>query len=314
MIFQGDDTFSPGFSWPENGFWILARESTLYQRVSLTGIPKNSRAKVLAQKIRQLSPFDKTGKFIVEESEEAMIWLWDENIRSQAVLEMEERHPDLGSYFSELVTIPETVLLPRQLDGSFETRTVNGEEAQSWDNSILVSSTWRPASADSPLALRNPWASFDTTAPLLNEALWWRLGLLVLFLLIMLQLGNMSGLAGQQWILEKRNVDAREEASSLLALRSRVQRIRADNQQLLEWLHHPSQLNALADFDELFQETAEINRWEYKTGELSATISDKKINNRRFIESLSKGEHFHNVRVEPGARLGTVVISLEVRP
>lgn len=314
MIFEGEERVASGLPWPEEGFWIVARESTLFQRVSLRDIPKASRPKFLEQKIRRLSPFDDTGRFVVEEGDDAMIWLWDESLRSQAVRDMGRRFADFQSYFAELTPVPETVLLPGQKEGSRVTPTINGEEHQEWNDFILTSSVWREAVNDSISETLSPWPSLETSGEIFSEALWWRLGVLALFLVVVLQLGAMSGLSGQRWALEDRNQGAREEAAGLLALRSQVQRIRSDNEQLMEWLHQPSQMRVLVDFDELLQETAEINRWEYKKGELSATITDKKLNNRRFIESLSKGDHFNNVRVDPGARLGNVVISIEVSP
>lgn len=271
---------------------------------------------MLLQKIRQVSPFDDTGQFIVQENDSAMVWLWDDARRLSSIADAEDQHPELTGLFARLPVVPETVFRPKAADGVLVVRHSDGYESQDWKDDVLVDSEWKQAGVvESPaVTLASPWSGSKVHGSLLNEALWFRGAALVLILLLVMQVGAMAGWSAKVALKERQAKISRLETSEVLSLRSKVRRLRSDNETLLGWLDHPSQIATLADFDELLQETAEISRWEYQTGELVATVNDKRLNNRRFIESLSSGSHFENVRVDPGARLGTVIISLEVKP
>lgn len=279
-------------------------------------VPKALRSKVLAQKIRQISPFHETSQFVIQENDSAMVWFWDEANRRVAIEGMEEKFPGFAGHFSSLSVIPETVLRSRVSDGRLGIRQVSGVELQLWRDSVLMESEWRASDATALAAatLEKPWGGTRTAGSLSNEALWLRGAALLLFLVLVSQFGALVAWSTKVALKENETRSGRVETSEFLSLRSEVRRIRSDNEMLLGWLSQPSQIATLADFDELLQETAEISRWEYQDGELVATINDKRLNNRRFIESLSSGSHFDNVRVDPGARLGTVIISLEVAP
>lgn len=302
------------YHWPDRDYWIVGREHLLYDCISLADIPANHQTKVLDQKIRRMSPFNDTGRYVFRQGEYAMVWVWDESRRRAAVEDLKTRYASMASHFEKLSPLPETVLYPRAAEGEVQQACCSGADMQRWQDSVMRSSRWvwvaNPVTLPEPA--NEPWTESRKLSVDGAEQIVWRGGLLILFLIVLFQLGAYAG-----WHMEKNTMADRVDASRanmalLMEERRKVRLIQNDNQQLNEWLAVPSQISILADFDELMPTSVEITAWDYEDGGLKITIIDENLDNRAYVERMASGARFDNVRVEPGADTGTAVVSLSV--
>jgi len=292
----------------------VGRELILYQLIDLSGVPRNLQSKVLEQKIRQLVPFEHASHFAIPIDDSVMVWMWDESARQVALDALIERQSILADHFKKLKPIPETLLHPCSEFGEIVQSCFKGSDQQKWLDGKLVSSQWRSSSvdADSAQVLIEPWGDKNPRR-LVDEQLLTRAGILVFAVVITFQLGSISRLFWETSQLERDLLSSREEVSEILDAREEVQVTKKENDLLVSWLSVPSQIAILADFDELLTPaTVDIIEWDYQDGELKVTVEDKSLENRAYLESLSGGARFSNVRVDPGIAKNTAIIRLKV--
>ena len=310
--FQHEDETSE-VHWPRSSVWIVGREMLLYQLVDLSSIPENQRNKVIARKIEQASPFEDTGHFACMRDGQAMLWMWDEAVRKKTLEETLAQYSVLSKHILGLPVIPETVLqLPVQ-DGELARSCNTGADIQTWRSGVLISSIWTPRAAGS-LAdyVDTPWSASSRGALFASEPLLWRLGLLVLCLVLAFQLGSISGLSLIGSRLDSQLANHRERISGVAQSRGEVRRINQQNAQLLEWTGQPSQLALLAEFDALLPASADFKEWNFGDRQLKLLIEDEKLDNRTYLEALSTSSLVSDVQVAPGSKPGTAMITMEI--
>ncbi len=319
VVFQPDSELVE-LSWPAVDYWIVGRELLIYSLVELSEIPKKQRPKVLGQKVRRLSPFDRTGRYVYWcENGSAMVWLWDEALRQQAVEKLCELYAPVREKLVQLEPLPETLLYPRTTEGATITRCIRGFDRQRWLDRRLVSSEWLPARTgqiDTPaeaehLTLSEPWAQDSSEVLFPSERLWWRVGFALLAVVLAFQAGGYLGWKLESASLESQVETARSSTEATVQIRSKARRQQQENELMSRWLQHPSQLKMLAEFDDRMPATVSIREWNYLDGELKVTIEDEALDNRSYIESLSESTLFSSVQIEPVAGEGRALIRMQ---
>lgn len=301
------------FDFPENDCWVIARELLIFECFHLVDVPKNQRLKVIGQKVRSLSPFAKTGHYVHWIGDHAHVWIWDEGKRQLAITELSERFTPLASHFQQLDPLPETLLQPMGESVPVNRSCIDGVDVQVWRGGRLISSHWVAGVSGVPAeesSRKKAWELEENS--FLSESAYWRLGLASLILVLMFQLGAWNGQFTRQLSLSSQLEDERQNLSLLLPVRSRTQELRDANALLREWLSVPSQLSLIADFDARLPESLEIVSWKYGQAILEVVVTDEVLDNRRYVEELTEGTRFSDVRVTPGASAGSVLITLRV--
>lgn len=304
-----------GFVFPDADAWIMARELLVFKSVDFSDVPKNQRLKALGQKVKQLSPFRRSGHYVHWAGGHAMVWVWDEDLRSQSVAEMCERFTPLASHFRNLPVLPETLLYPKQTVGHYQQPCVDGSDIQVWREGRLVSSNWTPENilvGVTPASTSSAWNDELTTA--LDEKVLWQSGLHVLGLVAIFQLGNSLGLFLRDELITNRLSEAEAEMSSVLAVRSRVGKFKAASDAIESWFAQPSQLSLMAEFDRLMPQTVEIISWAYENRILEVQLKDEALDNRLYIEQLGQSPRFLAPKVEPGSSPDNVTVVFGVLP
>ncbi|MBO6658532.1 MAG: hypothetical protein JJ934_16695 [Pseudomonadales bacterium] len=304
-----------GFKFPLEDYWIVARQLLIFSSFDLSSAPKNQRLKVMGQKVKQLSPFGKTGHYVHWSDGFAQVWIWDEEQRLESVEELCERFMPLANHFRQLPPIPETILQDVVQEGERKQPCVDGTDLQVWHQGRLISSSWSP---EVQSGLLNHSANVDgwaTHRSEFDETLAWQGGLCVLALVVVFQLGNSFGLSLKTNNLEHRISDAEGEMSAVLEVRAKVRQIKSGTDTLGSWFDQPSQLSLFAEFDRLMPESVEIVSWAYEDKELEVLLRDDALDNRLYIEQLSGVPRFHGSRVEPGTSpdTATVIFSVTTR-
>lgn len=314
VIFEGDES-GRTIRWPANDYWILGRELLLFDRIDLSEVPKNHQSKVLEQKTKVLSPFEQTGQYIFRDGNQAMVWIWDEAKRREALDLLKVEADSLASHFETLTPLPESVLQASHLEGQRMLEVSEGFEQQDWGGGSLLASRWLDGAENANnQTVVEPWTEKGTkTFRDLNEEVYWRLGLLVLGLVLVFQLGTNAGLRWEIANVGGQLQSQRAQVQEVLELRQQVMSIKKDNELLSTWLGAPHQISILAEFDELLPTSAEIIKWEYQDAQLKVTIQDEQLDNRLYVERLSEGFRFTKVGVEPGIAEDTAVVSLVIR-
>jgi len=285
-----------GYPWPQFPCWVIGRELTLFDSIDLSGVPRPHRANALAQKIRSLSPFQKTGYHVVEQDGISLVWVWDEDRRTQLLSDVDR----------ELVVLPESLLYPKGKDEDSVIRLAEGYEKQTWRDGRLIESLWersQPIDADvkQTPANRGWYLELLPDEDSVSEALLWRGGAWILIALLVFQSGNYLG-----WLREESQVlediqRSRLEASETLKVRESARTQLAKTTKLLEWLSHPSQLALVAEIDKRMPVEAQLKTWTYQGRQLQLTVTDPNLDNRAYVEELSSSSRFVEVRIEPGS-------------
>lgn len=287
----------------------------LYQQVDLSTIPGNLRRKVLRQKITRLSPFQETGHYEFLDGEHAMVWIWDETLRKAAIDDVKARYSALSDHFDNLDVLPEAALLERRDDGVHKQVCVVGEDVQTWRSGDLVSSLWSEAQGEQVPLKREcaePWTEVQPAVLWRNESFWWRSGLLLLCLVLVFQIGHLSGWLFHNSRLAEQLNEGRVKFSGAVSLRNEARESLRTNEELRRFSPRYTQLSLLADFDELMPPEIEISEWDFHDDQLAVTVAAESLDNSSYIERLAAGDFFKEVRVLPGTAAGTAVITMEI--
>ncbi len=128
------ETELPSTPLPQKADWVLSRGLCFYQLLPVKNIALRDRKNALAIRLRQLSPWQNTGSYIVCQGDWAQLWLWDEAARSAQA----EKHNAGKSR-----PVPETLLQQRPEDnGPILRQCLDGVELQYWQDDILLFSHW----------------------------------------------------------------------------------------------------------------------------------------------------------------------------
>ena len=300
-------------AWPRSSAWIVGRELLLFVHLDLRSVAKGQRSKAILRKAEQASPFSRTGHYAFDSDGLVMLWLWDEDVRLASVRDATEEYSVLGSHINNLAVLPETVVQMRGVNGEVLQACSAGTDVQNWRDGVLLSSRWMAgATEESSGFVDAPWSVDTGTFWLSHERLFWRLGLLVLCLVMVFQIGTVLGTGYLDRQLETQISEARQRVAAVAQVRGQARQIQQQNTRLLEQAALPGQLGLLAEFDRLLPESAVFLDWNFQDGHLKVVIEDDELSNRRYLEALAGSAHFADVQVAPGAKSGTALITLEV--
>ena len=116
--------------------WVLSRALCRYRVFPRLDDPSPSRRfAALDFQIAEWSPYEATARLVQEEGKRAGVWIWDRSLVDGAILAAGER-PD------RVTVVPETVMQPRLTQGLRHVRTLDGSEAQWWEDGLMLASRW----------------------------------------------------------------------------------------------------------------------------------------------------------------------------
>lgn len=244
----------------------------------------------------------------------AMVWIWDEAERLEQVAAIAEKYQQFQESVGELEPLPETALAPLGSDSVAYHRCAVGVEKLVWRNSYLESSIWSRSKdcGEAKNSEVTPWTHSKTHFSELSESFLWRLGLAALVMVLIFEIGVLSGVWWQQYVAGRDLDVEREKLSTTLAVREKVRSMQSEVARLEGWLKNPTQLELLAAFSKKLPETASIEEWSYGDNLLKVTVADEALDNRAYVESFSAVSMFSRVRIEPGIKSNTAIITLKV--
>ena len=250
----------------------------LYHHLDLSQVPPNKRSKVVDQKAGRLSPFPQTGYHAIEEDGQIMLWLWDKRLQDAAILEARKDYSALDDHISSLKIIPEPVLRQRSSEGGVQLKCVAGVDEQQWRGNVLVASNWSATNEDSDsTTFVEAWDLRSGGLSLVRETLLWRVGLLLLALAMVYQVGVSVGYLTLSSSLTSQLKENREAAATLARVRGEVGRLRSQNMHLLDATGRHDQLIVLAEFDGLIPESASISEWRFQGQVLTVQLEDEEL-------------------------------------
>ncbi len=319
---------------------MLSRPLYRYARFELKSVPKPQRAQALELQIRQWTPFNKTGWYLLWDKENALVWAWDADRVESAILDGKLKP-------NRTTVVPETLLHQAQEQGVYLVTCMEGVEGQVWSEHSLISSRWWPGLPDAgewinfqrdagtfpehqssevpdPLPLHweeRPWAR---SAALGRSAMYGAgleprvLPVIALFLLagsvwygaqlIKLQ----AAISNQGAELETLNLKARpniEARGQALEALSRIKTLQATDQ-------YPDQLSLLAKVAEsLPKDGTYMKEWEFLNGKLKLLIaSPNKMVSSDYIKLFQSFGIFKNVQASPSNDPASLALSMETLP
>ena len=303
------------FDWPDHDYWILSRELTIYECLDFSDVPKRLRARALEKKVTTLSPFKDPGYYVEWTDSFAQVYLWDEALRQRTLDELIESHASHAEHIRRLKPVPEPLFFNTRVEGKVCVECVAGVDAQVWQGARLVASKWLPepddAAAKVLVPTPGPVRGSDENSDI-TEQVWWRLVAFVLLVALFFEFGSWAGLRVTVSQMTQEVSEGRKGLASLLALKNQAEAVRKDNEKLTAWVTPPRQISLLAQVDRLLPDTVKITAWNYQNSELNLTISDENLDNRAYVEALSKAETFESVSVEPGSQNESAIVRLQV--
>lgn len=320
---EGVQTLRPDAA-PRRALWLLGADMCVFTRVDMQNVPARLRARAMAERARQLSPFAATAWHAADCDGQMALWCWDE-ARVRAAMEAEG-----GSTAWDV--LPEQLFLAPAEDACLR-RSGASEILERWRDGRLAFSAALPAQQQArALWLRAAGLPVDSTPPLLASAhgaqRWdrraadWRsmardplsagvgaLGLAALWLLW--SAGTLAGWQFANQRLEQHMNEQQEALAPLLEQRDEALRLAARSEALAGLLGPAGALEAAAEFEHLVG--ARYDRllgWEFNGRTMRATLEDKAPDNRAYVESLQRSPWFERVSIAPSVRADQ--ISIEV--
>jgi len=329
---------------PDRGFgrseWVLSRPLYRYARFELKSVPKPQRAQALELQIRQWTPFNKTGWYLLWDKENALVWAWDADRVESAILEGKLKP-------TSTTVVPETLLHQGQEQGVYLVACMEGIEGQVWSEHSLISSRWWPeppspgewlnfqrdagalpehqsSEVPNPFPLHwqeNPWAR----SAALGRSAMYGAGIeprVLPVIALCLFAGSMwygaqliklqAAISDQGAALETLNLQAGsivEARGQALEALSRIKTLQATDQ-------YPDQLSLLGKVAEsLPKDGAYLKEWEFLNGKLKLQLaSSNKLVSSDTIKLFQSFGVFRNVQASPTNDPTTLALRMEVLP
>ncbi len=313
-----------GVDLPDAGrgprWWILSRGLCRFHRIPLA--PGGSRQS-LTLAMARLSPFEETATHLHTGDRFVTAWLWDQGAAFAAAREA-------GLDPRQLRFLPETVLLPPQPEGLRLVETMDGVEAQYWNDGSLVASRWWAEPPDDqawllfqrggslppdrlsavpprPLQLawlERPWTRPRPGAKLALGRVDARLAAAALALPALVALGIQAGqamrLSHDIGVLEREVAARSEDVRPILDARSRA----LDNLAAIRlWRDvdpYPGQLRLMALVArKLPANETHFTDWSFDRGQLEVTLAaNRPLDTLSFVRGFEGADGFRNVTVE----------------
>ena len=302
--------------------WLVGRQALLYRLIEVGQVEKKLRAKALEQQVRRMSPFQNTGSYVYPylDSGAFSVWVWDEDVRLTLLADLVKTLAISSEVLSRLPVYPEPCL-KRKKDGQDSVILCgHGYEQQHWVSKRLVASRWIPPGAlnadeDEILVFETaPWGSeqLDWTDSLDERSLLPAVAV-ILMVLLLFPMAQLLGWEVKRTALGNEIRQEQSRLAQLIVKRDKAVELQASSRELEAIVGGSSQLRMMTIFDEALTSTSlSILEWEYQQRKLTVKISDKKLDNRSYVEQLSAVDGFGDVRVEPGVRPTEAVITILV--
>lgn len=318
--------------------WVVSRALCRYRFFDLKTIPVNNRPQALELQLQQWSPFMRRGQYGVWTDDGAMVWCWDaERVAMDAA--SQSLNP------KKMTLVPEPLMQPRQVDGLFLVRGLDGVEGQFWREQVLADCRWwaeAPSEAEwrnfqrdagvmpeqQQVAVPAPLVPEELTAPWAKSA---QLGFAgsssqqlegaVVFMAV-LGLVGVTAWYGSTWLhtrqamelrqaelkkAEQQSVPNREARQQALAALARIRTVQNID-------IYPQQMEVMARIaNSLPKDGTYLTEWDYQNGQLKISVaSPNKINQGDLIKSLQDAGVVTGVRAVPGGAAGVLTVGMEV--
>lgn len=318
--------------------WVLSRALYRFACFEMGAVPRSRREQALVLRLRQWSPFQRTGEIAAWRGDDALVWAWDAE-RLEASL---ARH---GLRRDQVEVIPETLLRPAHDSGLYLNACIDGFEGQFWRQGSLISSRWW---ADEPES--EEWLRFQRDAGVLPESqsagylgptvpewrpqTWDGVDLV--------EAGRREGrsreaiavsvaatllaLATSWYVVNmaKLQVGYAQRVEELKSLAPSVQPAQLARGDALEALArvnalksldvYPDQLSMLAIVSErLTPLNSTLKEWDYRSGTLRIVLTALgQLPTSDFVKAFTVPDVFESVKVVPSNDPGSLVITMEV--
>ncbi|GGY82520.1 hypothetical protein GCM10011613_29160 [Cellvibrio zantedeschiae] len=296
---------------------ILPRKFLFYQCMDFESVPRALRKNLLAQRVRQFSPFNNPASWQVSEGKSALVWFWD----SERVVRMHHEQ-DLPT----LSVVPETMLYPALEKGLRLQPCIEGWELQYWVNKLLLHSRWFANKPDareqadfvrvcgatedeywiegSAELLSKPWneKAFWSKENLQSEAVAPRLVLGIFLAWFCLQLGLGLGVQIKKAFLSASVATKNHRLADVVKQRDGALQQQEFNQSVSALVDAPSQLHLVAQVRSCLASLDKfmILDWQYQRGQIAVVLQQDNLDTRALIEACNKNPLFTDVRAEPG--------------
>ena len=301
----------------ESARLIIPRQYLFYLYVNLESVPHALRNNLIEQRLQQVSPFNTTWRWVVQEGSSAHVWFWDENL----IRVRQEQITNLPSS-----VLPESLLHSPFFQGFLLLPCLNGWEMQYWETAKLRHTRWTLQRPDarvqsdfvrtcgfgleqiewvdaSPELLPRPWNEkpFWSKETLTSESVATKLIAGFLAAWVVLEVGMSLGTQIKELYLSSSVAAQNEAMMDLVNQRDGALRQKEFNQAIQSLTSAPTPLfmaaqihTCLAPFDFI------ILDWQYQRGQLVLVLQKEGLDTRALIESCAANPAFSDVRVEPG--------------
>lgn len=316
--------------------WVLTRPLYHFQTFDLAQVPAKNRMQALRLELAQWTPFTNPGYYLGWHGTQALVWGWDANKVSQAIVAQ-------GLKPQQVRVLPETILQTPLEDGLCLTQCTEGYEAQLWraghlDRSRCLAQLPTPeewlmfqrdagtlpgAQQNQPpvprtrLINHHSWVN-ETGFSSEQSSQWERLvfalgGLLLLvptlwlgFALLKLQ-QSATQVHEQQAQLQRDTAPITQARGQALDHLARIESLLAVDV-------YPSQLTLMAKVAEVLpNDKSSLKDWNFQQGQLKITVtSPTDISTTFLIGALQKAGPFHEVKALPGRDPKSVTFQMAV--
>lgn len=295
--------------------WIVARSLCYFKIFDLQAIEHKERKNALNVKIMQWSPFQETGRYVLQHHHFALVWIWDAAEVQSAM------------YAQDVATAhvaPETLVVePSKEDGFRLVECLEGYEGQYWKDGMITASRWWPelpdarqldifflgndldaepeTSAQPAVYLSRPWPRRFNVAEMLDvkrEGFWVRLAAaaaVLLFSYFGLQYEYVARKAAQyEALLEQ----AEAEAAPIKAAQNRMRSLYDKYMGLYEIVRKPSQLQLLYDVHNALPEFSKFEEWQFSESTLRFVAPTSGLKPMEIVSKLQTNKLFENISVD----------------
>jgi hypothetical protein len=321
-------------------YWIVSRGLCRFFKVPLLAeAPRARQLDALALEVKRLSPFEETGSHFHLGPKFASVWLWNQRATRAA-------GQAVGVDVERLRILPEPALLASAENEVRLIETLDGVEAQRWEDGCLAASRWWPAPPDPrnwvlfqrgasvsperlattvpgaqhPGWLRRPWTQTRSARSFHPTQVDLRLvaaGLAAFFLI---------GYAYESAKWWRATNDLRGLAGEIAIHSNAIEPIFGARTQALDNLaairvlreldRFPGQLALMARVAEVLpQNEARLTAWTYDRGQLDLDIaSSQPLDVVKLVRTLESIDHFKAVAAERTGSGNTLRLHVTVEP
>jgi hypothetical protein len=308
--------------------WLVGADICVFARLDLARIPERHRARAVAERARQLSPFPDQGWHAADRDGSIALWCWDAaGVRAAMAADPEsERAWEIVPeqvFFSPVrdACLRErgaTMVLERWCDDELVFSTVLPAAGQ--HRALCLRSAGLDADADLPVVAAEPGPRWDRRAfdwrRMLREPFAAGVALLALASLWLLwSLGVLGGTHLANHRLANRIATQQQNLAPLLEQREQALAIAARNAALAASFEQVSAIEAAAEFEYLVG--ARYQRmldWEFSPRALRVTLQDATPDNRAYVEALERSPWFDRVGVSPAPNPDQITLQISLAP